>query len=178
MILEPSAWTYITGATGGGGIAFVAAGGGAIWLTDPGQRTYRFIYGGIGAGLSLGFRIPRVPKVAVRGRSVAGAGSLTPFPSTGAVFRSPALGRELTVADIQGAVVFGELGGGLVAGASGTAMLFGMNSMLLLAGIASTTNPALMARALAGATGAVVFAGVNVGVQAGGGVAGMVGYMR
>ena len=104
-----------------------------------------------------------MPKVAIRGRSVAGAGSLTPFPSTGAVYRAPGLGRELTVVDIQGAVVFGDLGGGLVAGASGTAMLFGMNSVLLLAAIASTSNPSLMARALAGATGAVVFAGVNVG---------------
>ena len=39
MMLEPSAWTYSTGATGGGGIAFIAAGGGAIWLTSPSGST-------------------------------------------------------------------------------------------------------------------------------------------
>ncbi len=38
MLLEPSDWTYATGATGAVGIAFVAASGVRyIWQTPPGR---------------------------------------------------------------------------------------------------------------------------------------------
>lgn len=39
MLLEPSDWTYATGATGAVGIAFVAASGGAVYLADPAVRS-------------------------------------------------------------------------------------------------------------------------------------------
>ena len=178
MFMEPSAWGYNTGATGGLGVAFVAMSGGAIYLDDPKGKTQRFLFGGLGAGWSFGFKIPKLPKVQIRGKSVAGAFSTKSIPSGGWVFRSAKLGRrELTVADIQGAVVFVEGAIGLIAGASGDAMLFGINPVMLLAGLSNPALSFLTDRAIADARGAVVFGGLNVGVQAGGGIAGLAGYM-
>ncbi|TCP71724.1 hypothetical protein [Sphingomonas sp. PP-CE-1G-424] len=179
MFFEPSKWTYETGATGGIGIAIVAVSGGAIFLKSPKGNVERFVFGGLGAGWSAGFKIPKMPKVAIRGKNVAGAVSTKDFPSVGWVFRSAKLGnRDLTADDIRGAVVFVEGGLGLIGGAAVDGMLFGINPVMLLAGI---TNPALSmltSRAIADAAGAVIFGGLNVGVQAGGGIAGLVGYMR
>jgi hypothetical protein len=112
----------------------IATSGGAVDLNDPAQKTHRMLFGGLGADLSLGLRIPRMPSPKVRGNAPAGAGSVTDFPSGGRIMRSDKLGRELQRGDFRGAVLFVEGGGGLVAG-------------------------------------------MNVGVQPGGGVAGLVGYM-
>ena len=121
---------------------------------------------------------PESAQVQIRGKGVAGAFSTKAIPSGGLVFRSAGLGpRELTTADFQGAIVFVEAAVGLIAGASGDAMLFGINPVLLMAGAASPVLSFLTQQAIDGAKGAVVFGGLNVGVQAGGGVAGLVGYM-
>lgn len=177
--LQPSRWKYDTGATGGIGIEFVAASGGAIYLDAPSGKVERFFFGGLGAGLSFGFKIPKLPKFQLRGKSVVGAASTKSFPSRGLVWkRSKLRGRELTRADIQGAVVFIEGALGLGVGASGDAMLFGINPILL--GLALTNpilQPILLPQALETSTGAMAFAGLNVGIQAGGGIAGMAGYL-
>ena len=188
MLLEPSDWTYATGATGAVGIAFVAASGGAVYVADPAGTVHRLIFGGLGAGWSFGFRapkglklptIPRVLKPTIRGKSTAGAGSITDFPSGGAVFRAASRkGRELTLSDIRGGIMFVEGGLGLIGGGSGDAMLFGMNPVLLVAALSNPALSLLMVRAMQTAEGAMIFGGVNVGVQAGGGVAGLVGYMH
>ena len=178
--LEPSRWRYETGATGGIGIEFVALSGGAIYLDDPTGKVERFFFGGLGAGLSFGFKIPKLPKLQLRGRSLAGAGSTKDFPSRGRVWkRSRFNSRELTKADIQGAVVFVEGAIGLGVGASGDAMLFGINPVLLALAISNPMlQSILMPQALSTATGAMAFLGLNAGPQAGGGIAGLVGYMR
>ncbi|MBD8547619.1 hypothetical protein [Sphingomonas sp. CFBP 8760] len=62
--------------------------------------------------------------------------------------------------------------------ASGGAMLFGMNPVLLVAALSNPALSLLMVRAIQTAEGAMIFGGINVGVQAGGGVAGLVGYMH
>jgi hypothetical protein len=177
-MFQDSRWTYNTGATGAAGLAVIAASGGAIYLNDPAQKTHRMLFGGLGADLSLGFRIPRMPTPKVRGNALAGAGSVIDFPSTGRIMRSDKLGREPQRGDFRGAVLFVEGGGGLIAGGSGTAMLFGINSALLLANVASPILSAMfLDNAIDDATGVLMMAGMNVGVQAGGGVAGLVGYM-
>jgi hypothetical protein len=109
---------------------------------------------------------------------MAGAGSITDFPSGGSLFRAASRkGRELALSDIQGGIMFVEGGLGLIAGGSGDAMLFGMNPILLIAALSNPALSPLMARAIQTAEGAMIFGGVNLGVQAGGGVAGLVGYM-
>lgn len=179
MLVEPSHWRYDTGATGGIGIEFVALSGGALYLVDPGGQSLRLWFGAIGAGLTAGFKIPKLPKARINGKSVGGAGSLKAFPSTGRVFKSHALGkRELTPDDLRGGVVFVEAGGGLVVGGSGTAMLFGINAIMLAAGLSNPGLAFLTAQAIEGARGALIYGGTNVGVQAGGGIAGLIGYMH
>jgi hypothetical protein len=65
IVKKLSAWEYETSASGGIGIGLVAAEGGAIWLYDPKRLRQRFRYGGVGAGLSWGIKIPRVPKIQI-----------------------------------------------------------------------------------------------------------------
>ncbi len=182
MFFEHSQWTYDTGATGGVGIAFVAASGGAIYLKDPRGNQHTFYYGGLGAGFSGGFKIPklgRIPQPRIKGTSVSAAGSAKFFKSGGLVFKSERLGStELTKADIQGAVVFVEGALGLIAGASGDAMLFGINPVMLAAGLATPALSFLVNRAISNARGALLMGGVNVGPQAGWGIAGLVGYLH
>ena len=181
--LARSAWTYETGATGGLGIEFVAISGGALYLNDPagGQPVYYF--GALGAGLSFGFKIPKLPKVQVRGKSVSAAGSIKQLPSGGTIWKRSHFGnRDLSRTDIQGAVVFLEGAIGLGIGVSGDAMLFGINAAALAGAIAASAAMPLVSSyaidaALNTATGAMVFGGLNVGPQAGGGIAGLVGYM-
>ena len=109
-MFQNSQWTYNTGATGAAGLAVIAASGGAVHLSDPVGKIHRMLFGGLGAGLSLGFRIPRMPSPKVRGNALAGAGSVTDFPSGGRIMRSDKLGRELQRGDFRGAVLFVEGG--------------------------------------------------------------------
>jgi len=117
---------------------------------------------------------------------VAGAGAAEAFPSTGKVFVSDALvDHDLTSDDITGPCMYTEVGVGLVAGGSATALLFGLDPKLLALSVALSSNPAtsLIAsttvnRQLArSAKGALVMAGLNAGVQAGGGAAIYMGYL-
>lgn len=91
MFLRRSAWNYETGATGGAGIGYVVGSGGKIILTDPAGVQQTFYYGGLGAGLSAGFKIPKVklPALTYKGKGISGAGSATAFPSGGYVFMAP-----------------------------------------------------------------------------------------
>lgn len=177
--LVPSQWTYDTGATGGVGIGFIAGAGGALYFRGPGGEQQIFHFGALGAGLSFGVKLPKLPKPQIRGKGLSGAGSVTQLPSVGRLWKRSWFGqRELTRNDIQGAIVFLEGALGLGVGGSGDVMLFGINSAALAgAAAASRIMPGLLDDALNTATGAVAFVGVNVGLQAGGGIAGLVGYM-
>ncbi len=185
IALKSSRWNYVTGNGGSATVAVFAAGGGSITLQGPDESTEVLRYGGLGAGLGLGARLPRFGKIElkVRGQSVGGAGAVEALPSRGIVLAAESVGaRELTREDFNGACVYAEGGLGLVAGGSGTAMLFGLDAAELALLIAAMSNPAgqvlaygLKQRVLRSAKGAIFFAGVNVGAQAGGGVAGFVG---
>lgn len=175
-----SQWKYVTASSGGLTIMFAAGSGGSITLQSPDGKSESFRYGGLGAGLGFGARLPRFGKVniAIKGKSVGGAGAMEAFPSTGQVFVSDAIAnRDLTRDDITGACVFMEVGAGLGVGGSASAMLFGLDPKLLAISLAVNTIPVgavlgplvMQRQLLQSAKGAVVMAGVNAGLQAGGG---------
>ncbi|WNW12583.1 hypothetical protein RRX38_16010 [Pseudomonas sp. DTU_2021_1001937_2_SI_NGA_ILE_001] len=177
--VSPSDWRYKTASSGGLTVVFVAAGGGVLTLTDPQGVDQQFRYGTVGGGLGFGARLPRFGKVNlhVRGKSVGAAGASEDFPSVGQVLVASSIAqRGLTREDFQGACVFIEGGVGLIGGASGSAMLFGLDPRLLAMAIATLTPAGSILlphdstiRLLKSAKGVIVAAGLNMGVQAGGG---------
>ncbi|MGN8275130.1 hypothetical protein ACLEJQ_01740 [Pseudomonas sp. SMV71] len=186
--VNESRWQYQTASGGGLTVAVVAGSGGSIILRSPEGKDVSYRYGGVGVGAGFGARLPRFGKVniQIKGKSVGGAGAAEAFPSFGKVFVSDALAsRDLTEDDITGPCMYTEVGGGLVVGGSATALLFGLDPKLLALSVAlnasavtsiiaaNTVNRQL----LQSAKGAVVMAGMNAGVQAGGGAAIYMGYL-
>jgi hypothetical protein len=182
--VNESRWQYQTASGGGLTVVMVAGSGGSIILRSPQGEDVSYRYGGVG----FGARLPRFGKIniQIKGKGVSGAGAAEAFPSTGKVFVSDALvNRDLTSDDITGPCMYTEVGVGLVVGGSATALLFGLDPKLLALSVALSSNPAtsLIAsttvnRQLArSAKGAVVMAGVNAGLQAGGGAAIYMGYL-
>lgn len=175
-----SGWKYLTGSSGGLSVGLVSGTGGSITLKTPDGKEESFRYGGAGAGIGLGFKLPRFGKVnlQIKGKSVGGAGALESFTSYGWVFVSDALkDRDLKRDDITGPCVFMELNAGLVAGGSGTAMLFGLDPKLLALSLAMNATPAtaffgmtvIQRQLMQSAKGALLMTGYNVGAQAGAG---------
>ncbi|WP_025129516.1 hypothetical protein [Pseudomonas sp. PH1b] len=186
--VNESKWLYQTASGGGLTVALVAGSGGSIILRSPQGKDISYRYGGLGVGVGFGARLPRFGKVniQVKGKSVAGAGAAEAFPSTGKVFVSDALvSRDLTEDDVTGPCLYTEVGAGLVVGGSATALLFGLDPKLLALSVALSSNPLASAFAssrvneqlLRSAKGALVMAGMNAGVQAGGGAAVYMGYL-
>jgi len=108
-----SAWKYDTSASGGVAVGIVALEGGAIYFQDPNGLSRKFRYGGLGASLSWGLKIPKMPKIQIKGKSAGGAAAPASFPSRGALLvtnRCP--GDDLVKKDIQGACAFIDGGGG------------------------------------------------------------------
>ncbi|PYY92173.1 hypothetical protein DNK59_01085 [Pseudomonas sp. TKO26] len=186
--VNESRWQYQTASGGGLTVALVAGSGGSIILRSPQGQDVSYRYGGLGGGVGFGARLPRFGKInfQIKGKSVAGAGAAEAFPSTGKVFVSDALvSRDLTSDDITGPCMYTEVAAGLVVGGSATALLFGLDPKLLALAVALNSNPAtsLIAsstvnqKLVQSAKGAVVMAGMNAGVQAGGGVGVFMGYL-
>ncbi|WP_339477727.1 MULTISPECIES: hypothetical protein [unclassified Pseudomonas] len=186
--VNESRWQYQTASGGGLTVVMVAGSGGSITLRSPQGEDVSYRYGGVGVGIGFGARLPRFGKIniQIKGKSVAGVGAAEAFPSTGKVFVSDAMAnRDLTSDDITGPCMYTEVGVGLVVGGSATALLFGLDPKLLALSVALSSNPATsiiasttVNRQLArSAKGAVVMAGVNAGVQAGGGAAIYMGYL-
>ena len=180
-IRGPSAWSFVTSSTGGLGLEFVAVSGGAIYLTDPAGAPATLHYGGLGAGLTAGLRLPRIGKVkfSVKGRGVGAGVAPASFPNAGRVFITESCpGPELTRDDFRGVTVFVEGGGGLIAGLGGTAMLMGINSAEFLAALALPGGSLLLGHAISQARAVLVAGGLNAGLQAGAGIAAFGGYLR
>lgn len=186
--VNESRWAYQTASGGGLTVALVAGSGGSIILRSPEGKDVSYRYGGVGVGAGFGARLPRFGKVniQIKGKSVGAAGAAEAFPSFGKVFVSDALvSRDLTEDDITGPCMYTEVGGGLVVGGSATALLFGLDPKLLALSVALNASPATSIIAsntvnrqlLQSAKGAVVMAGMNAGVQAGGGAAIYMGYL-
>jgi hypothetical protein len=172
-----SAWAFETFGSGGLGLGLIAAGGGTVILRAPSGEAHQFYYGGAGVGLSAGLKLPKIGKVQIpiKKSGLTGAVGPTSFPSTGMVLKTINASRpDLTQSDISGLCVFIDVGGGLIAGAGGTCLLFGIplqyGPLLVVPGIGGQLF-------MNAARGILLMAGANVGVQAGGGIAGMIGYM-
>ena len=192
-IKKESAWQFVTSSTGGVGIEFVAAEGGTLYFKDPGGAADYFVYGAAGAGLTYGFKLPKIGKLNVqipkiRGKSVGGIVAPAAFPNAGKLYILDSFkGDELAESDIQGVCMFLEIGGGVIAGVSGTAMLVGMSPAWLAAAVAASgaspiagpiapiANMYVWQRLTETATGLLVMGGLNVGVQAGIGGAAFLG---
>ena len=172
-----SAWKFVTSATGGLGLEFVAASGGAIYLEDPAGQAQTLHYGGLGVGLSDSFKLPKIGKIkfAVKGRGVAVGVAPAVFPNRGWLFITDAFkGKELSRSDLRGATVFVEVGAGLIVGAGGTAMLLGISPTALLS---AQAVPALLPFVLESAPAVLVAGGLTAGLQAGYGGAVFGGYV-
>ncbi len=183
FIKKESAWKFNTSSTAGIGVEFVVAEGGSIFLKDPSGNDAVFRYGGAGAGLSFGFKLPKFGKIDFKflGKTVGGAIAPAAFPNTGILYVLDSFkGDELTRSDITGVCIFAEAGLGFFAGVSGTVMLLGMDPILLAAAVAASgVNPALGAyvddRLLQSSKAVLLMAGLNVGLIAGGGAAALLG---
>lgn len=181
LSVRDSAWGYVTANGGGVTIAFVAGGGGSVTLQSPEQQNVVFRYGGLGVGAGFGAKLPRFGRIdlKIKGKTVGGAAEA--MPSYGRVFVTQE-GGELSKSDFVGPCIYVEIGGGVIAGASGVAMLFGLDPVLLAATLAANSNPAtalggsyLAGKLVASAHGVLVMAGMNAGLQAGGGGAAYIG---
>lgn len=183
-INKESAWQFITSSSGGIGVEFVAAEGGAIYLNDPRKARQTFTYGAAGVGLSCGLKLPKIGKIELpklQGKSVGGVAAPSAFPNAGKIYILDSFsGNELSRSDITGVCMFVEVGGGFIAGASATGMVLGMDAVWLagtLATIEVCQDLAMYAaqRLLELATAILVMAGVNAGLQAGAGGAAFLG---
>lgn len=182
-VKHKSAWEFVTFGSGGISVGFFAAEGGTIVLKDPTTgNDVNFYYGGAGAGLSAGLKIPKIGKVQINTRKGPVTGSLGPteFPSTGTFLVTDSCETdELKLSDIQGLCAFGEVGGGLIAGGSACAMYVGLDPVRLLSLAALPfAAPTAIQFYLNSAKGILLMAGLNVGLQAQIGAASYCGYLR
>lgn len=181
-IKKQSAWEFVTFGSGGLSVGFVAAEGGTVVLKDLSGTERQFFYGGAGAGLSAGLKIPKIGKVRVKSRAgdITGNVGPTAFPSTGALFVTDNCeGSDLTESEIQGPCAFIDVGAGLIAGASATAMAVGLNPLYLAALAAGPVGAQLASQLMiSSAKGVLLMAGANVGLQAQIGGAALLGYLH
>ena len=178
-IRKDSAWSFVTSSSGGVGIEFVVAEGGMIYLEDTKKQTQAFKYGAAGVGLSAGIKFPKIGKlqIPIRGKGLTGSVAPAAFPNGGKLYVTDACpGDDLSREAIRGVCMFVEVAGGLVGGVSGTAMIFGMSPYWLAAAAAAGPMASYFEyRMMQTATGILVMGGINVGIQAGGGIGGYVG---
>ena len=173
-----SAWDFVTFGSGGVSVGYVAVEGGQMILKSPAGKDVTFIYGGAGAGLSVGLKIPKLGKIQIPTPKgpLTGSGGPMAFPSTGKVLAADNLpGGDLSESDISGLCMFAEVAGGIIGGGSGTAMFIGLNPIYLsaLVGLPSFGAQLLLNTA----RGMILMAGLNVGTQAQIGGAVYLGYL-
>ena len=188
-LLRASQWTYETGASGGLNAEFFVMSGGTVVLKDPSQKSETFYYGGMGAGIGFGLKLPRIklskwtlPEVkapTIRGVEVGAAGSAKSFDSAGIVYMTDSfLGCELTRTDLEGGALYIDAGLGLFYGKAGSAMLLGINPAPLLMGLSSPGMSWLAQQAVSQAPALLFMGGTTVGMLAGGGIGMLVGYLH
>lgn len=153
---------------------------GELKLKDPAGQEHAFHYGGAGVGVGAGLKLPKFGKIELRpkqlGKAIAGTVGPESFPNTGSVYMTDFFkGTELAITDFRGICLFVDGGLGLIAGYSVTAMLLGIDPAMAVMQVTSPIMSLFLGRATPKAF--VLFRGPNVGIQAGGGVAGFVGYL-
>ena len=169
--LRDSKWIFDTSNGGGASSGILGVEGGTITLLEPVTKgKVRFAYGALGAGFTVGFKIPKL------GRLDGYSGSSESMPSYGRVTMNGDFPRdELTVADINGVCCFAEANTGIAWGHSGYVLQFGIHRASFGAGLGSSM---LMPIALNTANGCLMFHGWNFGMQAGFGGTGYAGYLH
>jgi hypothetical protein len=178
MIKKESAWQFVTSSSGGVGVEFFLAEGGAIYFKDPSGVAVSYTYGAAGAGLAFGLKLPKVGKLQlqVKGKTVGGGVAPAAFPNTGKLYILDSFaGNELKRSDMTGCCMFVQAGGGVIGGGSAYAMVLGMNPIYL---VGMTFTPLMLlaeTKLLQSATALLLMAGLNVGVQAGGGAGAFIG---
>lgn len=183
-IKKESGWQFITSSSGGIGVEFLTAEGGAIYLSDPRKARQTFKYGAAGAGISCGLKLPKIGKIdlpKIKGKGVGGIAAPSAFPNAGKIYILDTFaGNELNRSDITGVCMFVEIGGGFGVGGSATGMILGMDAVWLAGTMATMEvcgDLAILAarRLLESATAILVMAGLNAGLQAGAGGAAYLG---
>ncbi len=180
-ITKQSDWEFVTFGSGGLSVGFFAAEGGTVVLKDLSGVERQFYYGGAGAGLSAGLKIPKIGKVRIksRGGDVTGNVGPTAFPSTGSLYVTDnCSGSDLTESEIQGPCAFIDVGAGLIGGGSATGMAVGLNPLYLAALAAGPIAPFAGQLLISSAKGILLMAGLNVGIQAQIGGAALLGYLH
>jgi len=178
-ITKASSWQFETYGSAGLGLGFLAGTGGHVILKDTSGTPNSFWYGGLGAGLSAGLKLPKIGKFSIKTTRGPLTGSLGPgsFPSAGKLYMTDQFkGAEFKKSDIQGICAFVEIGGGIIAGSSGMAMLINLNPAFLVASLVSPLGGAYLL--LTSAKGILLMAGVNAGLQAQIGITGSLGYLH
>jgi hypothetical protein len=177
LIKKRSAWRYDTFASVGIGVGLVAAEGGSLSFLDPRNTRQQFRYGGVGAGFAWALKIPKLPKLQIRGNSTGSVVGPSTFPNAGALLVTTNCATDdLSRSDFQGPCAFMNGGLGLIAGASAGIMALGLNPVAVAAAIASPfAAQVLWPNAIRSARAILFFGGVNVGGQAGVAAAGYLG---
>ena len=184
-IKKSSGWKFDTSGSGGGslggaGLGVVAVSGGKIVLKSPAGKSEEFYFGGAGAGLSGGVKIPKIGKIEIPTKKGPIGGNVGPtsMPSIGSVYLTGGCdGDELTASDFKGACAWVELSAGVIFATSAIAMLAGMNPVYLplaMNPISATVGTILMVNS---AKAVILVLSTSVGVQGQAGVAGYCGYM-
>ena len=182
LSFRASAWEYDTSSASGFAFGPFAGALGNIKVLSPAAEKVSLNYAGGGAGASLlRIKFPPIDKIFnVKGKAFGPFGADERWPSYGKILIAESIvGRDLTISDFKGPCVSVEASGGIVMGWSGIIMLFGLDPAWLAIVTASATSPAAMSIAmeklLASVRGAFLMTGLSVSIQAGAGVAGVVG---
>ncbi len=125
-------------------------------------------------------RAPKLGKLEIKpeklGKAIGGVIAPKAFPNAGLIYMTSFFsGRELSPADLRGICIVIDGGAGLLVGYSGTLMLLGIDPERFALQIASPILSLLVGQAEPVA--ALFTRGLNVGVQAGAGITGTVGYL-
>ena len=176
-----SRWNFNTSSTGSLGAGLFSAEGGRIYLDDPQGALRTFTYGCGGVGISRGLRLPKIGKFNFTGKTVTGAPAS--FSNTGAIYMSTDFdGDELTVEDIRGVCAVLEVAGGLAGVGSASVICLGVSEKWFCPANkgykCDMPLDFVQAKLVETARAYLFVAGLSVGLQFGGGVSAMVGYLR
>jgi hypothetical protein len=180
-IKKPSRWEYVRWVSVSVA-AGAAASGGAVTLKSPQGKEVEFWYFGLGAGLSTPKlplpkppKLPKLPKPFEKGTAILGP---DPFPSDGWLgITTDFEGDELAESDIRGLCCFAEIGAGAGVGLSGTGMLLNLDPKRLPLLLGAVSHPILPEYFFNSADAVLYMGGVNIGLQWGGGMSGLMGYL-
>lgn len=170
-----SAWDFVTSGSTGFSVKNYATEGGMLVMKNPSSnKDENFYYGGIGVGLSKGFKVSGagIIEMETKAGALTASGAPTILPSTGILYTTDNCSNgDLNYSDFLGPCAFCEVNATVFGGVSACAMIVGMDRVRMLAmlsqsligvGAASNLTGKLL---IASAKGVLFMAGVNLGFQ-------------